>query len=105
MTASSSAPLLTKDETRILSWSDDSTLRLWDVATGQQIGPAMKHDGPVNGALLTKDETRILSWSDDHTLRLWDVATGQQIGPAMKHDGTVMGARADEGRNAHPVLV
>ena len=57
--------MLTKDETRILSWSDDSTLRLWDVATGQQIGPAMKHDGTVDGALLTKDETRILSWSDD----------------------------------------
>jgi WD40 repeat protein len=36
-----------KDERRILSWSSDQTLRLWDVATGQQIGPAMKHDGPI----------------------------------------------------------
>jgi hypothetical protein len=26
---------------RILSWSEDKTLRWWDVATGQQIGPAM----------------------------------------------------------------
>ncbi|HEV3193112.1 MAG TPA: hypothetical protein VGY54_21540, partial [Polyangiaceae bacterium] len=67
-----SGTLLTKDETRILSWSYDNTLRLWDVATGQQIGPAMKHDGVVIGAVLTKDETRILSWSDDRTLRLWD---------------------------------
>ena len=65
MTASSTAPLLTKDETRILSWSIDRTLRLWDIATGQQIGPAMKHDGAVVGARLTKDKTRILSWSDD----------------------------------------
>jgi WD40 repeat protein len=64
--------LLTKDETRVLSWSDDYTLRLWDVATGQQIGPAMKHDNWVMGALLTNDETRILSWSRGHTLRLWD---------------------------------
>ena len=29
---------LLKDETRILSWSGN-TLRLWDVAGGQQIGP------------------------------------------------------------------
>ena len=72
--------MLTKDETRILSWSKDDTVRLWDVATGRQIGPAMKHDGNVWGAVLTKDETRILSWSDDHTLRLWDVVTGQQTG-------------------------
>ena len=50
----STAPVLTKDETRILSWSDDHTLRLWDVATGQQIGPAMKHDGAVVGAVLTE---------------------------------------------------
>jgi WD40 repeat protein len=76
--------LLTKDETRILSWSDDRTLRLWDVATGQRIGPAMKHDRSVSGAVLTKDETRVLSWFEDHTLRPWDVATGQPIGPAMK---------------------
>jgi hypothetical protein len=40
-----------------------------DVATAQQIGPAMKHDGAVYGALLTKDESRIMSWSDDNTLR------------------------------------
>ena len=78
--------VLTKDETRILSWSNDGTLRLWDLATGQQIGPAMKHAGVVNGAVLTKDETRILSWSGDDTLRVWDAATGQQIGPAMKHE-------------------
>jgi hypothetical protein len=32
--------LLTKDEQRILSWSTD--LRLWNAATGEQIGPAMK---------------------------------------------------------------
>jgi hypothetical protein len=30
-------------------------LRLWDVATGQQIGPAMKHDDDVRGAMLTKE--------------------------------------------------
>jgi len=66
--------LLTRDETRILSWSEDSTMRLWDVATGRQIGPAMEHNGSVRGALLTRDETRILSWSEDKTVRLWDVS-------------------------------
>jgi WD40 repeat protein len=49
-------------------------VRLWDVATGQQIGPAMTHDGLVWGARLSRDETRILSWSEDNTVRLWDVS-------------------------------
>jgi WD40 repeat protein len=80
------------DESRILSWSNDETLRLWDVAKGTQIGPAMRHEGDVWGAILSNDESRILSWSSDKTLRLWDVATGKQIGPAMQHDGVVSGA-------------
>ena len=70
----SKGALLSRDETRILSWSADNTVRLWDVATGRQIGPAMTHDDRVNGALLSRDETRILSWSADKTVRLWDVS-------------------------------
>jgi hypothetical protein len=42
MRPASAAPCWTKDESRILSWSDDHTLRLGDVAAGRQIGPAMK---------------------------------------------------------------
>jgi WD40 repeat protein len=82
----------TKDEARILSWSADKMLRLWDAATRQQIGPAMKHDYAVEGAVFSKNETRILSWSSHKTLRLWDTATGQPIGPAMKHDGRDVGS-------------
>jgi WD40 repeat protein len=74
----------------ILSWSWDHTVRLWDEATGRQIGPAMMHADDVTGALLSRDETRILSWSVDHTVRLWDPATGRQIGPAMTHDALRM---------------
>jgi TIR domain len=84
--------LLNRDETRIVSWSDDKTVRIWDVATGRQIGPAMTHKGAIYGALLNRDETRIVSWSDDGAVRLWDVATGQQIGRAMTHDSWLNGA-------------
>ncbi|WP_373503862.1 trypsin-like peptidase domain-containing protein [Aestuariivirga sp.] len=76
---------------RILSWTEDQTLRLWDVNTGLQSGPAMEHDDVVTGALVTPDD-RILSWSDDQTLRLWDASTGLQIGTGMKHEGPVSGA-------------
>ena len=37
------------DGRRILSWSDDKTLRLWDAATGAAIGEPMRHEGPVGG--------------------------------------------------------
>src|SRR5271166_1923060 len=68
--------LFAADGRRILSWSDDKTLRLWDAATGAPIGEPMKHDDGVRGALFAADGRRILSWSQDKTLRLWDAATG-----------------------------
>jgi WD40 repeat protein len=94
--------LLTADETRILSWSGDKTLRLWDMASGKQLARAMTHDGWVLGAALNAGETRILSWSDDQTVRLWDAASGQQIGPAMQHDSAVNGALMT--RDEHRIL-
>ena len=59
----------------MLSWSEDRTLRVWDLATGE--GRALTgHDGSVHGALLLPDG-RALSWSGDGTLRVWDLATGE----------------------------
>ena len=78
-----------EDERRILTWSDFGGARLWDAATGDQIGPAADN---VKGALFSKDEGRILTWSDDGSARLWDATTGDQIGTELKHDGTVHGA-------------
>ena len=47
--------LYSPDGQRILSWSDDKTLRLWDAATGAAIGEPMRHKGPVHGALYSSD--------------------------------------------------
>lgn len=75
---------------RILSWSggdflsSEGTIRLWDAATGQQIGHAIPHDHPIQDALLTEDGTPILSWYSD-MLYFWDADTGPQIVPAMKY--------------------
>ena len=84
-----------QDERRILSWSYDKTLRLWDAATGAPIGAPMTHEGSVMARVFDKDERRILSWSDDQTLRLWDAATGAAIGAPMMHEGPVRGAQFD----------
>jgi protein gp37 len=55
--------------------------RLWDAATDQQIGLAMKHNGSISRALLTKEQIRILSWSAYHTLRLWNAAAASDGEP------------------------
>lgn len=84
--------VLSRDESRLLTWSRDGTARQWDVASGGQIGPALKHEREVRDAVFSRDEHRILSWGLDGTARLWDAEIGAQIGPALEHDAALWGA-------------
>jgi WD40 repeat protein len=72
--------------TVLASGSEDRTVRLWDPATGRQIGePLTGHDEWVESvAFGTVDGRTVLaSGSWDETVRLWDPATGKQIGEPL----------------------
>jgi WD40 repeat protein len=84
------------DGGRILSWSDDDTLRLW-TADGAPNGPPLQgHTGPVVGAHVL-DGGRILSWSQDGTLRRWTVDGAPDGPPLQGHTGPVWGAHVLDG--------
>jgi len=71
--------LLLPDGKRALSWSDDGTLRQWDLETGQQAGATLAgHDDRVTGVFLL-DRNQALSWSHDWTLRLWDLSISSEL--------------------------
>ena len=94
-----------RDESRILTWSEDNTARLWDAATGQEVVAPLRHEDEVWGAAFNGDESRILTWSWDNTARLWDAATGQEVVAPLRHEGTVCGRRLQPRREPHPDLV
>jgi WD40 repeat protein len=72
------------DERIIVSGGADETLRLWDAATGRQIGaPLEGHEGYIMSVAFSPNGRRIVSGSLDKTLRLWDVETGLQIGAPL----------------------
>ncbi|KAG2106974.1 WD40-repeat-containing domain protein [Suillus discolor] len=72
------------DGTRIMSGSQDTTVRLWDATTGQPLGePLQGHTGAILSVSFSPDGTRIASGSADNTIRLWDAAFGQTC-----HDNT-----------------
>ena len=80
------------DGKTLASGSRDDTVRLWDVATGRQIGPPLTgHTGGVISLAFSPDGKTLASGSPDDTVRLWDVATGRQIGtPLTGHTGGVI---------------
>ena len=79
------------DGQRIVSGSDDETVRLWDADTGQPIGaPLTGHTGAVASVAFSPDGQRIVSGSFGKTVRLWDADTGQPIGaPLTGHTDAV----------------
>jgi WD40 repeat protein len=89
-----------EDQTRILTWSNDSTARLWDATNGQPLLPPLKHNGWVYGALFTSNESKILTWGTDSTIRVWETASGKPAGPALRHSAAVVGVMVnrDESR-------
>ncbi|KAL4068682.1 WD40-repeat-containing domain protein [Scleroderma yunnanense] len=73
------------DGTRIVSGSDDMTVRVWDADRGVQIGsPLEGHTDLVTSVAFSPDGTRIVSGSYDKTVRVWDVDRGVQIGSPLE---------------------
>ncbi|KAJ6535014.1 WD40-repeat-containing domain protein [Mycena capillaripes] len=62
-----------------ISGSIDGTVRIWEVATGQQLQQFDGHVDSVKSVRFSRDGQHAMSGSNDHTVRIWEVATGQQL--------------------------
>ena len=82
---------------RLLSWSWDNTLRLWDAQNGACLVVLRGHAGPVTGALAFVNG-QLLSWSWDNTLRLWNRLDGSCVTAFLGHTASVNGALASADR-------
>lgn len=63
---------------RVVSGSNDKTLRVWETGSGQLVKTLAGHTGAVN-ALAVLPDGRVVSGSDDTTLRIWDVGLGETV--------------------------
>ena len=72
------------DGTSLASGGDDGNVRLWNVATQQEIGAPMSSDlKPVEAVAFSPDGATLGAASSDGTVQLWNVATQQEAGTTM----------------------
>jgi RNA polymerase sigma factor (sigma-70 family) len=79
------------DGRRVLSSSEDETVRLWDVATGKELRRFEGHTARVYSVAFAPDGRRALSGSQDGTARVWDVETGKELRRFTGHTAGVVG--------------
>ncbi len=78
-----------RDDDRLVSGSDDNTLRIWDLATGTCVRTLTGHTGGVATVTQLRDDDRIVSGSWDKTLRIWDGYTGECLKTLTGHTDIV----------------
>ncbi len=65
--------------------SDDNTIKLWEVNTGQVITTLLGHSWSVVAVTFTADGTMLISASRDRTVKLWKVSTAEEITTLSGH--------------------
>ncbi|RCV48677.1 WD40 repeat domain-containing serine/threonine protein kinase [Marinitenerispora sediminis] len=59
--------------------SADTTARLWDTATGEEITTLTGHGTYVHSVAFSPYGTRLATGSQDDTARVWDTGTGEEV--------------------------
>src|SRR6266571_1760590 len=83
---------LSSDGQRIVSGSQDRTIRVWNAMTGETVaGPFSGHSNRVTSVAFSPDGQHIVSGSEDRTIRVWNAITGEIVaGPFSGHSNWVM---------------
>ncbi len=65
------------------------SLKLWDVATGEELRSFSGHTDKVQSVVFSPDGRFALSGSQDNTMKLWDTATGKEVRSFTGHTQSI----------------
>jgi WD40 repeat protein len=80
---------VTPDGRRVVSGSDDGTLKVWDLESGEALRTFGGHARGVSAVAVAPNGRRIVSASYDRTLKVWDLAGNEELSTLAGHAGHV----------------
>ena len=80
------------ENSQILSWSIDKTLRLWDINIEECLCVWLNENDSIKGAKLLADN-KIITWSKDHSLLVRDPSDQNLLIKLSGHTGPIKGAQ------------
>jgi WD40 repeat protein len=78
------------DGKTLVSGSEDRTIRVWDVRSGQERSTLRGHTDGVTSVAFSPDGKTLASASKDRTVKLWDAQTGKERATLKGHTGPVL---------------
>lgn len=77
------------------SSSSDKTIKLWNIANGQEIRTLKGHSQGVDNVIFSPDGVTLASGSWDNTIKLWNLTNGQEIRTLKGHSDLVLSIAFD----------
>jgi WD40 repeat protein len=79
---------LSPDSRCLASASEDGTVKIWQMDTGEEIHN-LQHPDRVFGVAFSPDGRRLASGGWDQIVRIWDASTGEELHQLQGHAGYV----------------
>jgi serine/threonine protein kinase len=77
----------------IVTASDDATARLWNAATGAEVGPPLRHKAAVKWVEFSPGGDLVATASEDKTARIWKLNSADSSPVELPHSNAVCVAR------------
>jgi WD40 repeat protein len=77
------------DGQKLISCSEDLTLKLWDIRTGQCLHTLVGHQKPIWSVVWSPDGQSLASSSSDCSIKIWNAQTGDCLHTWQEHQNLV----------------
>ncbi|KAL5092832.1 hypothetical protein Trisim1_000567 [Trichoderma cf. simile WF8] len=84
------------DSRYLISGSNDSTIKIWDIIAGEEQQTLQGHNGPVWSVQFSADGRCIASGSSDKAIKIWDRLTGKEQQSIEGHNGRYLASGSDD---------